>query len=107
MGWCVDEMSLQDSRPARDALLSFSKWRVPPGSSSQFLPGPKEGTPGGGLVRGPHAPEVDLSFLVSAPECKASAEKNRASRAVRQEKGNLLKEKEGDWPLWRTSVLPF
>ena len=26
----------------------------------------------------------------SAPECKASAEKRRASQAVRQEKGNLL-----------------
>ena len=31
---------------------------------------------------------------VSAPECKASAEKKRASQAVRQEKGNLLEGKE-------------
>ena len=39
--------------------------------------------------------------------CKASAEKKRASRAVRQEKGNLLEGKEGDRPWRRTSVLPF
>ena len=38
---------------------------------------------------------------------KAGAEKKRASRAVRQEKGNLLEGKEGDRPLRRTSVLPF
>lgn len=34
----------------------------------------------------------------------ATAEK-RASRAVRQEKGNLLEGKESDWPLRRTNVL--
>ena len=40
--------------------------------------------------------------------CTASAEKKRASQAVRQEKGNLLGGKrEGDWPLKRTSILPF
>ena len=51
---------------------------------------------------------VDLPSQVSAPECKASAEKKRSSQAVRQEKGNFIRGKrEDDWPLRRTSVLPF
>ena len=39
--------------------------------------GPKEGTTGGGLVRGAHPVAVDLPSQVqtSAPECKESAEK--------------------------------
>ena len=68
---------------------------------------PREGTISSGLVRGAHPVSVDLLSRVLAPECKASAEKKRASWAVRQEKGNLLEGKEDDWPLRRTSVLPF
>ena len=56
--------------------------------------GPREGTTGGGLVRGAHTVAVDFLSQVSAPECKARAEKKRASGAVGQEKGNLLQEKE-------------
>ena len=41
---------------------------------------PREGTTGGGLVRGAHTDAVDLLSQVSAPECKASAEKKRPSR---------------------------
>ena len=56
--------------------------------------GLREGTTRGGLVRGAH-PVVDGSSLAClVPECKASAEKNRASQAFRQEKGNLLEGKE-------------
>ena len=59
--------------------------------------GPRRGPPevgSGGEPRGAHPVAVDLPSRVSAPECKASAEKERASRAVRQEKGNLLEQKE-------------
>ena len=52
---------------------------------------PREGTTGAG---GAHPVAVDLPFQVSAPQCKASAEKKRASQAARQEKGNLLEGKE-------------
>ena len=55
---------------------------------------PREGTTGGGLMRGAHPVSVDLPSQGSAPEGKASAEKKRASWAVRQEKGNLLEGKE-------------
>ena len=48
-----------------------------------------------------------LPSWVSAPECRVSAEKKRASPGVGQEKGNSLEGKEGDWPLRRTSVFPF
>ena len=57
-------------------------------------PGPRQGTTGGGLVRGAHPVAVNLLSWVLAPECKARAEKKRASWAVGQEKGNLLQEKE-------------
>ena len=56
--------------------------------------GPREGTTGGGPVRGAHPLAGHLPSQVSTPECKASAEKKRSSQAVRQEKGNLLEEKE-------------
>ena len=56
--------------------------------------GPREGTIRGGLVRGAHPVAVNLLSWVLAPECKARAEKKRASWAVGQEKGNLLQEKE-------------
>ena len=58
------------------------------------LQGPREGTTRGGLMREAHPIVVDLPSWVSAPECKASAEKKRSSQAVRQEKGNLLEGKE-------------
>ena len=81
MGRCVDVgPARQVGSPAR--------------SSSVSRQGPREGTTGGGLVRGAHPVAVDLPFQVSAPQCKASAEKKRASQAVRQEKGNLLEGKE-------------
>ena len=56
--------------------------------------GPREGTTGGGLVRGARPAAVHLPSWVSAPESKAGAEKKRASWGVRQEKGNLLEGKE-------------
>ena len=49
----------------------------------------KEGTTSGGFRKGAHPVAVDLPSRVSAPECKTSAEKKRASWAVRP-KGNLL-----------------
>ena len=43
-----------------------------------------------------------------AASSKASAEKMRASQAVRQGEKKFIREKsEGDWLLRRTSVLPF
>ena len=62
---------------------------------SVSLQGPREGTTGGGFVREAQPLAVDLLSRVSAPERKASEEKKRASRAVRQEKGNLLKGERG------------
>ena len=56
--------------------------------------GSREGTVRGGLVRGAHPVAVNLPSWVLAPGHKASAEKKRASWAVRQEKGNLLEGKE-------------
>ena len=46
-----------------------------------------------GSSGGDHPVAVDLPSGVSAPECKG-AEKKRESQAIRQEKGNLLEEKE-------------
>ena len=60
------------------------KWKVPSWSLPQFL---VQVQGRGGLVTGAHPVVVDLPSPVSAPECKASAEKKRTSRAVRQEKG--------------------
>ena len=71
------------------------KWRVPSWSSSQFLSNVQgKWTLRGGLMRGTHPVVADIASWVSAPECKVSAEKKRASQAVRQEKGNLLEGKE-------------
>ena len=40
--------------------------------------------------------------------CKVNVEKNRGSQAVRQRKGKCIRGKrEDDWPLRRTSILPF
>ena len=47
-------------------------------------PGPREGTTRGG--QGAHPVAMDLPSWVLAPKCEASAEKKRASWAVRQEK---------------------
>ena len=76
---CQSGKTSGESRPR--ARLSFS-------ARSQ------KGTTRGGLGRGAHPVVVDLPSRVSAPECKTSAEKERTSRAVRQEKGNLLEGKE-------------
>ena len=79
MGRCVDVSPTRQVESPVPELISVS-W-----------PGPREGTTGAG---GAHPVAVDLPFQVSAPQCKASAEKKRASQAVRQEKGNLLEGKE-------------
>ena len=57
-----------------------------PRAHSVSQQGLREGTTGGGLMRGVHPVALDLPSRVSAPECKVSAEKKRASQAVRQEK---------------------
>ena len=82
MGWCVDVSPARRVESPVPKLISVS-WQ-----------GPREGTTGGGLVRGAHPVAVDLPSRVSTPKCKASAEKKRVSRAVRQKKGNLLEGKE-------------
>ena len=70
--------------------------------------GPREGATGGGLMRRANPVGVDLPSQVSAPECKVSAEKREwASRAVRKKRKFIRGKWEGDWPLRRTSVLPF
>ena len=45
-------------------------------------------------MRGANPVVVDLNSGVSAPECKVSTEKRRASQAVQKEQGNLLEENE-------------
>ena len=82
MGQCVDVSPARQVESPVPELISVSR------------PGPRQGTTGGGLVRGAHPVVVDLPSRVSAPERKPSAEKKRASQAVRQEKGNLLEGKE-------------
>ena len=82
MGQCVDVSPVRQVESPIPELASVSQQD------------PREGTTGGGHVRGAHPVAVDLPSQVSAPECKASAERKRASRAVRQEKGNLLEGKE-------------
>ena len=82
MGWCVDVSPARQVESPVLGLVSAS-WQ-----------GPREGTTGGGFVREAQPLAVDLLSRVSAPERKASEEKKRASRAVRQEKGNLLEGKE-------------
>ena len=51
--------------------------------------GPKEGTTGGGLMRRANPAGVDLPSQVSAPECKASAEKRVSKPGGQARKGNL------------------
>ena len=82
MGPCVDVSPARQVENPSPELVSVSRQ------------GPREGTTAGGLVRGAHPVSVDLPSQGSAPEGKASAEKKRASWAVRQEKGNLLEGKE-------------
>ena len=86
------------------------EWRVPPGAVSGSRQGPREGT-AGRWARERSPPgwgAVDPPSRVSAPECKASAEQESASRSVKTRKGKFIRGKrEGDWLLRRTSVLPF
>ena len=82
MGQCVDVSPARQVESPVPDLISVSR------------PGPRQGTTEGGLVRGAHPVVVDLPSQVSAPERKPSAEKKRASQAVRQDKGNLLEGKE-------------
>ena len=70
------------------------KWRVTSQSSPVSQQAPSEGTTARGLLRGAYPLAVDLPSQVSAPEGKASAEKKRASWAVRQAKGNALEGKD-------------
>ena len=96
MGQCVDVSPARQVESPLPELASVSQQ------------GLREGTTGGGLMRGVHPVALDLPSRVSAPECKVSAEKKRASQAVRQEQGNFIRgTREGDWPLRRTRVLPF
>ena len=74
MGQCVD---VSPARQVENPVLELI-------SVSQQ--GAREVTTGGGLVRGAQPVVMNLPFRVLAPECKGSAEKNRASWAVRQEK---------------------
>ena len=91
MGQCVDVSPTSQVESPVLGLVSVSRQD------------PREGTTRGELVRGDLPVAVDLPSRASAPECKASAEKKRASRGVRQEKGNFIRGKrEGDWPLIRT-----
>ena len=82
MGRCVDVSPTRQLESPVPELFSVSQQ------------GSREGTVRGGLVRGAHPVAVNLSSWVLAPGRKASAEKKRASWAVRQEKGNLLEGKE-------------
>ena len=82
MGWCVDVGPARQVESSVSELVSFSQQ------------GPREGMAGSGLMRGTHPVVVDPSSQVLAPKCKVSAEEKRASRAIRQEKGNLLEGKE-------------
>ena len=68
MGWCVDVSSARQVETPFQELISVSQR------------GPKEGTPGGGLVGGAHPVAVDLPSQGLAPECKVSAEKKRVSQ---------------------------
>ena len=96
MGQCVDVSPARQVESPLPELASVSQQ------------GLREGTTGGGLMRGVHPVALDLPSRVSAPECKVSAEKKRVTWAVRPEKGNLLKgRRDGDWPLRRASVIPF
>ena len=86
------------------------RWRVPSWARLSFSVRSREGTTRGGLGRGAQPVAVALPSRVSAPECKASAEKMRASQAVRQakKKKNVhYRKSEGDWLLRRISVPPF
>ena len=86
VGWCVEVSPARQVESPVPELISVS-WQ-----------GPREGV---------HPVVVDLPFWVLSPECKATAEKNRASWAVRK-KGKFIRGKwEDDWPLRRTSVLLF
>ena len=72
MGWCVDVSPARQVESPGPEMVSVS------------LPGPREGTTRGG--QGAHPVAMDLPSWVLAPKCEASAEKKRASWAVRQEK---------------------
>lgn len=82
MGWCVDVSPARQVENSVLELVSFSQQ------------GPREGITGSGLMRGTHPVVVDPSSQVLVPKCKVSAEEERASRVIRQEKGNLLEGKE-------------
>ena len=82
MGWCVDVSLARQVESSVSEFVSVSQQ------------GLRVGTTGSGLVRGTHPVAVDPPSQVSAPQCKVSAEEKRASRAIRQEKGNLLEGKE-------------
>jgi len=73
VGQCVDVSPARQVASPIPELVSVS-WQ-----------GPREETTEGGLMRGVCSVVVDLPSWVLASECKASAEKKRASWAVREE----------------------
>lgn len=83
-----------------------AEWRVTSQSSLSVSAGSSGGC-WAGLVKRSHPAAVDLPFRFPAPECKASAEEKRASRAVRQEGKFIKGKREGGWLLKETGVLPF
>ena len=68
VGQCVDVSPARQVESPVLELISVSRQS------------PREGTTRGGLAKGAHPVAVDLPSWVSAPECKVSAEKKRASR---------------------------
>ena len=95
MGWCVDISPTRQLESPVPELFSVSQQ------------GSREGTVRGGLVRGDHPVVVNLPSWVLAPGRKASVEK-KSELGSQARKGKFIRGKrEGDWPLRRTSVLPF
>ena len=95
MGCCMDASPARQVESPFQELLTVSRR------------GPREGTTGGGLVRGARPAAVHLPSWVSAPESKAGAEKKRASRQSGKKREFIRGKREGDWPSRKTSVLPF
>ena len=95
MGWCVHVSPARQVEHPILELVSVSRQ------------GPREGTPGGWLVRGAHPVAVDLPSRILGPESKESAQKKRVSWAVRQKRKFIRGTREGDWLLRRTNILSF
>ena len=77
VGRCVDVSPARLVESPVSELVSVSKQ------------GPREGTTGGGLVRGAHSVAVDLPSQVSAPEIRR-VQRKKSELGIRHKKGNLL-----------------